>query len=343
VSLCLCVPLSLCPSVSVSLCLCVPLSLCLSPSHPGKTGQDDNVAFECLKAAYDAGCRFFDTAEVYAGGEAEVTLGKAIKALEWRREDLVVTTKIFWGGSGPNDRGLSRKHIIEGMRNSLKRLQLDYVDIVYCHRPDYVTPLEETVRAMNWVIEQGWAFYWGTSEWSAERITQACEIADRLGLIRPVVEQPQYNMLERKRFEIEYGPVYKNYNYATTIWSPLAFGLLTGKYNDGIPEDSRFADADFNFTWKKKILGDEKDELLPKLRALGDVAKKIGATQAQLALAWTLKNDNVTVVLTGASRPSQVVENFKTLQFLDKLTPEIMDEIEAILETKPEPVTSWRD
>ncbi|RUS33167.1 NADP-dependent oxidoreductase domain-containing protein, partial [Jimgerdemannia flammicorona] len=199
---------------------------------------------ECMKIAFDHGINFFDTAEGYAGGQSEIDMGLAIQKNGWKRSDLVISTKIFWGGKGPNDRGLSRKHIIEGLQASLKRLQLDYVDLVYAHRPDPDTPMEEIVRAFNFVIDRGMAFYWGTSEWSAQQITMAHTVAQRLGLMGPLMEQPQYNMFHRERFEKEYAPLFATFGMGTTVWSPLAGGILTGKYNDGIPPDSRLALAD---------------------------------------------------------------------------------------------------
>ncbi len=195
----------------------------------------EDLAHDCMKAAYDAGCNFFDNAEVYASGQAETLMGKAIKRAGWKRSDLVVSTKIFWGGDGPNDKGLSRKHIVEGTDAALARLQLDYVDLLFCHRPDIRTPIEETVRAMNFIIDQGKAFYWGTSEWSAAQIMEAYQIARREHLIPPTMEQPQYSMLERDKVEKEYAKLYREIGLGTTIWSPLASGILTGKYSDGVP------------------------------------------------------------------------------------------------------------
>ncbi len=200
---------------------------------------DEDVARDCMKVAYDAGVNFFDNAEAYAGGQAEIMMGTIIRDEGWTRSDLVISTKIFWGGDGPNDVGLSRKHVIEGTEAALERLQMDYVDLVFCHRPDPETPIEETVRAMNYVIDQGMAFYWGTSEWTAEQIRQAYEIARREHLIPPTMEQPQYNMFHREKVEREFQPLYRDFELGLTTWSPLASGILTGKYNDGIPDGSR--------------------------------------------------------------------------------------------------------
>ncbi|KAI8916254.1 NADP-dependent oxidoreductase domain-containing protein, partial [Gorgonomyces haynaldii] len=301
-------------------------------------GQVENdIAAECMKAAFDAGINFFDTAEVYAGGKSEVSMGQAIKKFGWKRSDLVIATKIYWGGPGPNDRGLSRKHIIEGLNASLERLQMDYVDLVFAHRPDDSTPMEEVVRAFNWVIEQGKVFYWGTSEWSAEQITDAHRIAEKLNLIGPLMEQPQYNMFERERFEKEYAPLYKKHGLGTTIWSPLASGILTGKYNKAIPEDSRLA---LKGNWvvdkmKGELETPEGKAKINKVIQLEPIAKELNCTLAQLALAWCLKNPNVSSVITGASKPAQVLENVKALEVVPKLTAEHMTKIDGILGNKP--------
>jgi voltage-dependent potassium channel beta subunit len=305
------------------------LSLGAWVTYGGQVGEQ--VAEECMTAAYEAGVNFFDNAEGYADGNAEVVMGNVIKKKGWRREDLVVSTKIFWGGKGPNDTGLSHKHVIEGVNNALKRFQLDYVDLVFCHRPDSETPIEETVRAMDQVIKQGKAFYWGTSEWSAAEIALADGIARQYGLTPPTMEQPQYNMFHRERFEKEYAPIYKYLGYGTTIWSPLASGLLTGKYNDGIPADSR-ANLE-GYEWLKKGITEEK---IAKVKQLKTVADELGASLAQLGLAWCLKNPNVSTVITGASRASQVGENMKALDVAAKLSDDVMAKIEEILGNKPE-------
>jgi voltage-dependent potassium channel beta subunit len=304
------------------------LSLGAWVTYGGQVGE--NVARECMAAAYDAGVNFFDNAEGYAAGQAEVVMGNVIKELGWRRESVVVSTKIFWGGDGPNDLGLSHKHIIEGVNNALRRLQLDYVDLVFCHRPDPNTPIEETVRAMDIVIKQGKAFYWGTSEWSAAEIMRADALARQYNLTPPTMEQPQYNMFVRDRFEKEYAPLYKELGYGTTIWSPLASGLLTGKYNDGIPADSRASLE--GYEWLQRGITPERIE---KVRQLQPVASELDCSLAQLALAWCLKNPNVSTVITGASRAAQVTENMKALDIAPKLTPEVMERIDTILGNKP--------
>ena len=285
-----------------------------------------------IRQAIDAGVNFLDNAEGYASGMSESLMGVALKS--YRREDLVVSTKIFWGGSGPNQTGLSRKHLLEGTRNSLKRLQLDYVDLLFCHRPDPKTPIEETVLAMDYLVRSGQALYWGTSEWSADQITQAIEFAHSYHAIAPVMEQPQYNLFVRQRFEKEYAPLYEKYGYGTTIWSPLASGILSGKYNKGIPADSRLAREE----WIRKEV--EKNKLLTpetfgKIDALEKVARGLGATLSQLALAWTLKNPHVSTTILGASKPEQLAENLKSVDFVDKLDASVMKAIEDIVQNKP--------
>ncbi|TAQ87834.1 hypothetical protein B7494_g3856 [Chlorociboria aeruginascens] len=302
---------------------------------------DNENTFACMKAAYDVGMNFFDCAEGYSGGESERVMGAAIKKFGWKRNDLVISTKINWGlafGDNPvNNGGLSRKHIIEGVNGSLERLGLEYVDLIYAHRPDRNTPIEETVRAFNHVINTGKAFYWGTSEWAADEIATAWRYADKLGLIGPVMEQPQYNMLVRDKVEKEFERLYEQIGLGLTIFSPLKIGLLTGKYNDGIPADSRLStstdpvakrmNAQFgNEDWRKDI------ETVAKLKP---VAEKLGITQSTLAMAWVLKNKNVSSAITGASRPEQVYEIVKAIPAAEKLTPEVMKEIDDILGNKP--------
>jgi voltage-dependent potassium channel beta subunit len=301
----------------------------------------EDTAFELMQAAIDAGVNFFDNAEAYAGGQAETMMGKVVKRAGWKRSDLVFSTKIFWGGEGPNDKGLSRKHIIEGVDAALARLQMDYVDLVFAHRPDIHTPIEETVRAFNHVIDQGKAFYWGTSEWSAAQITEAHGIARELGLIPPLMEQPQYHMFHRERFEAEYDHLYKEFGMGTTIWSPLASGLLTGKYNAGMPAGTRATLE--GYEWLKARFEDEAAVAnIAKVGKLMDIADEIGCSMAQLALAWTLKNPNVSTTITGASRPEQVVENMKAIDYVEKLTPDVMARIEEILDNKPKFPTDFR-
>ncbi len=296
----------------------------------------EDAALEIMQASYNVGVNFFDNAEGYAGGQAEVVMGKVIKRAGWKRSDLVLSTKIFWGGDGPNDTGLSRKHIIEGTNAALARLQLDYVDLLFCHRPDPHTPVEETVRAMNFLINQGKALYWGTSEWSADRIIEAYQVARREHLIPPAMEQPQYNMFARERVEQEYARLYDEIGLGTTIWSPLASGKLTGKYNQGIPEGTRATLP--GYEWLRRNFESEETQLqLAKVRALAPIAVELGCTLAQMAIAWCLKNPNVSTVITGASRPEQVVENMAALETAARLTPAVMNRIEAVLTNTPGP------
>ncbi|MCC7129570.1 MAG: aldo/keto reductase [Anaerolineae bacterium UTCFX2] len=302
---------------------------------------DEGVAQECMIAAYEQGVNFFDNAESYGSGKAEIVMGNVLKRLGWPRSSLVISTKIFWGGDGPNDTGLSRKHLHEGTNAALKRLQLEYVDLIFCHRPDIHTPVEEVVWTMNQIIQQGKAFYWGTSEWSASAIMQAYGIARREHLIPPLMEQPEYNMFARQRVEGEYTPLYAEIGLGTTIWSPLASGLLTGKYNQGIPQDSRANLKDY--TWiKERILSPKGQAKIDKVKQLSAIADQLGCTMAQLALAWCLKNPHVSSVITGASRKSQVAENLQSLAVVEKITPAVVEEIENILQNKPKPEADFR-
>ncbi|MEW6716196.1 MAG: aldo/keto reductase [Chloroflexota bacterium] len=301
----------------------------------------EEVAYEMMETAYDAGGNFFDNAEAYSRGRAEIIMGQVIKKAGWKRSDLVISTKIFWGGEGPNDRGLSRKHILEGLDASLARLQLDYVDLLFAHRPDYHTPMEETVRAMNHAIHQGKALYWGTSDWSSQEIMEAYGIARREHLIPPTMEQPQYNMLYRERVERDYLPLYKTIGLGTTIWSPLASGLLTGKYNQGIPKGTRATLKGYEWLLKR-FEGEEAQKNIEKIKLMMPIAEELGCTMAQLALAWCLKNPNVSTVITGASRVEQVEENMKASDVVEKLTDEVMERIEDILDNQPKLLTDFR-
>jgi len=291
-------------------------------------------AVEMMGAAYDAGVNFFDNAEVYAGGKSESVMGEAIKELKWARGSYLISTKFYWGiNEGVNRKNtLNRKYLIEGITGSLERLQLDYVDLIYCHRPDKTTPIEETVWAMHNIIEWGQALYWGTSEWAASEIIEAIQIAERYHLHKPVVEQPQYNMFEQGRLTGDYVRFYKDYGYGTTIWSPLASGLLTGKYQGGIPKDSRGALNGYD--WLNNHLTDQQK--LAKVAALEPIAKELGCSLSQLALAWCLKNPFVSTVITGASRVEQVHENMKAADVVDAITPEVMERIDVIFGVKKE-------
>jgi len=299
---------------------------------------------EIIKTAFDAGINMFDTAEAYAKGKSELEMGRVIKELGMRRTDLVITTKLFWGPrGGHNGGGLSRKHIIEGTKESLDRLGLDYVDVLFAHRCDNTIPMEEIVRAFNWVINKGWAFYWATSEWNAREIEEAWHIADKLGLVGPIAEQCQHNMFHRERPEKEYEPLYKKYGMGTTTFSSLAGGLLTGKYNDGIPQGSRY-DTHSSFFSKtiEGFKGPEGQEKIRKVRELTKLAQEeLNTTPQALALAWVARNPNSSTVILGASSADQLRENLKAVEVLQKLTPQIMDKIEAILANKPEPPSNY--
>ncbi len=302
---------------------------------------DEDASLGCMQAAYDAGVNFFDNAESYAHGNAEVVMGNVIRKTGWKRSDLVISTKIFWGGHKPNQTGLSRKHIIEGAKASLARLQMDYVDLLFCHRPDIYTPIEETVRAMNYLVDQGMAFYWGTSEWTADQIMQAYAIARQYDLIPPSMEQPQYNMFTRQKVEHDYLRLYEEMGLGTTIWSPLASGMLTGKYNQGIPKGTRVTLA--GYEWLREEFEDEAaKQRLEIVNKLKPVAANLGITLAQMAIAWCLKNPHVSSVITGASKPQQVRENMQALDYVDRLTEEVMDQIDTILGNKPKPLSDYR-
>jgi len=292
-----------------------------------QTGVDDAV--EMMSAAYDAGVNFFDNAEGYAFGKSEEIMGAALKKLGWRRGSYLVSTKLYWGlHDNPNEKNtLNRKYLLEGITGSLERLDMEYVDLLYCHRADDTTPVEETVRAMHNIIEKGQALYWGTSEWEASQILEAIDIADRHHLHRPIVEQPVYNLFEQHRFAPEYDDVYKKHGYGATTWSPLASGVLTGKYKDGIPEDSRGALE--GYEWLQDGLLDEKRQAV--VAGLEPIASEMGATLAQFSLAWCLQNPSVSSVLTGASRVEQVHENMKALNYAKKFTPDVMAAIAEVM------------
>jgi voltage-dependent potassium channel beta subunit len=296
-------------------------------TYGNQLGND--LATECMAAAYAGGMNFFDNAEVYAKGQSETIMGVALKKLGWRRASYIVSTKFFWGlHDGPNEKNtLNRKYLMQAIDGSLARLGMDYVDLVFCHRPDPDTPLDETVHAMSDMITAGKAMYWGTSEWSAAEIAAAWHIADKQHLHKPVMEQPQYNMLHRDRVEKEYARLYADLGIGTTIWSPLGSGLLTGKYNDGIPADSRGTLK--GFEWLAERL--TQPAQIAKVRKLAPIAKDLECTMAQMALAWCLKNPHVSTVITGASRPAQVHENLGALDVVPKLDAAVMARIDAAL------------
>jgi voltage-dependent potassium channel beta subunit len=293
-----------------------------------KNQVDVDAAVELMATAYEAGVNFFDNAEVYANGKSEEVMGAALKRLKWRRGSYLLTTKFYWGiNDGVNEQDtLNRKRLIEGINGSLARLQHDYVDVIYCHRPDRTTPIEETVWAMHNIVESGKAMYWGTSEWRADEIVAAIHIADRHHLHKPITEQPQYNLFSRDRLEKEYARLFQDYGYGSTTWSPLAYGMLTGKYLKGIPKDSRASLK--GYSWLHKRVKDR--DRLAKVRALQPIAKELGCTLAQLSIAWCLRNPNVSTVILGASRVDQLHENLKAANYAPKLTPKLLEKIDRV-------------
>ena len=290
----------------------------------------NSVAESCLKTAYDAGINFFDNAEVYANGQSEEVMGAILSKFGWSRDTYLVSSKVFWGGELPNQTGLSRKHVTEACHAALKRLRVDYLDLYYCHRPDPETPIEETVRAMDTLIQQGKVLYWGTSEWSAQEIMEAYSIARQYNLTPPTMEQPHYNMLRRERVENEYARLYESIGLGTTIFSPLAAGILTGKYLNGIPDDSRLSIENMAFLRERWDRYSENG-IVPVLETLESIAQKIGANLPQLGIAWCLKNPNVSSVILGASKLEQLENNLASLNFLDNLDEDLMGEIDIAL------------
>ncbi len=298
---------------------------------------DVSKAVDCMIAAYDAGCNFFDNAEGYAAGQSEIVMGKALKQLGWRRDSYIISSKVFFGSQQPDpkptQRGLSRKHVVEACHQALERMQLDYLDLYFCHRPDSETPIEETVRAMTDLIHQGKVLYWGTSEWSGAEIQEAYDTARQYHLIPPTMEQPQYHIFHRQRFEVEYASLYGSpVGMGTTIWSPLASGLLTGKYNDGIPDDSRLKLPGYEWL-RDMMMSEEGLKRLAAVRELASVAQELDTSLAKMAIAWCLKNRNVSTVITGASRAEQVVENMAAIEVVPKLTPDVMAKIDSLTKT----------
>ena len=295
---------------------------------------ENNIAEECMITAYDNGINFFDNAEAYASGKSETVMGNILKKMNWDRSTYIISSKVFWGGKLPNQIGLSKKHVTEACNNALKRLQLDYLDLFYCHRPDKNTPIEETVRAMDILIQQGKILYWGTSEWSAQEVMEAYGIARQYNLTPPTMEQPQYNMFHRERFEVEYAKLYSEIGLGTTIWSPLASGILSGKYNNEIPKDTRIGLS--NMEWlKEATIGDEGKEKIEKAKKLTLIANDLNTNLPRLALAWCLKNKNVSTVITGASKVEQLKDNLQALEVIEKLSDAVLLEIETILNNKP--------
>jgi voltage-dependent potassium channel beta subunit len=294
----------------------------------------DDVAEDCMKLAYDNGVNFFDNAEAYASGNAEIVMGNIFKKMEWNRSTYVVSSKVYWGGKLPNQIGLSRKHIFEACHNSLRRMQMEYFDLYFCHRPDKNTPMEETVRTMNDLISQGKILYWGTSEWSAMEIMEAIAVARQYNLVPPTMEQPQYNLFNRERVEAEYLKLFKDHGIGTTIWSPLASGLLTGKYLDMDPSDTRIFRPGMEWL-KELIVGEQNKWKHEKVRRLKAIASQVGISLSAMCIAWTLKNPNVSTAILGASRLEQLRETIKSLDALPLLTTEVMERIEGVMENKP--------
>lgn len=297
---------------------------------------ESGVSSELMDVAYDNGINFFDNAEVYAHGRSEEVMGKILKEKRWRRDSYILSSKAFFGiwgmkDSKPTQQGNNRKHLVEACHQALKRLQTDYLDLYYCHRPDKETPIEETVWTMHQLIMQGKILYWGTSEWSAQEIMEAHMFAKQNHLIGPTMEQPQYNMLYRDKIEVEYSQIYKTVGLGTTIWSPLASGLLTGKYNKGIPDDARLNRDELSWLKDKTLV----ENNLQKIAKLGDLAHEIGMSLPNLALSWCIKNPNVSTAILGASKTSQLTENLKSSDLKENLTEEIMLKIEEILDNKP--------
>ncbi len=293
---------------------------------------DNQVSEKLLKLAYDQGINFFDNAEAYANGQSEIVMGNILKKMGWDRSTYVVSSKVFWGGEKPNQKGLMRKHIVEACHAALKRLQVDYLDLFYCHRPDVHTPIAETVWTMHNLIQQGKVLYWGTSEWSAQQITEAHYVAERYKLIGPVMEQPQYNMFERQKMEAEFLPLFSNFGLGTTTFSPLASGLLTGKYVNSLPKGSRMQLKDLDWL-KQSALTESK---LQKVAQLQQLADELGVSLPKLSIAWCLKNPHVSSVILGASCVEQLRENLGALEVVKNITPEVQEKIETILGNKPQ-------
>ncbi|MBM3165126.1 MAG: aldo/keto reductase [Bacteroidetes bacterium] len=296
--------------------------------------QIDEVSVRKLMcSAYDHGVNFFDNAEIYARGMSETVMGKVLKKTQWSRDSYIVSSKVFFGAGGqlPTQKGLNRKHVVEACNQALERLQVDYLDLYFCHRPDKRTPIEETVWTMHHLIQQGKVLYWGTSEWSAQEIMEAHMVARQNHLIAPVVEQPEYNLFARSKVEVEFDQIYRTVGLGTTVWSPLASGVLSGKYNSELPTGTRFSIEGLEWLRDKNLSPDK----LEISRKLANVASDLSITQAQLSIAWCLKNPNVSTVILGASKEAQLKENLASMNFTNRLTPKVMEEIELIMGNKP--------
>jgi voltage-dependent potassium channel beta subunit len=301
---------------------------------------DDASAEKLIGTAYDHGVNFFDNAEVYAAGESERIMGRVLSKTGWGRDTYCVSSKVFWGGDRPTQRGLSRKHVHDGCHAALRRLQVDYLDLFFCHRPDADTPIEETVRAMHDLIVQGKVLYWGTSEWSAQQIQEAHGLAREHHLTPPTMEQPQYNMLHRERVEVEYAPLYSKIGLGTTVWSPLASGVLTGKYSKGIPDGSRMSLPDYQWL-RERLETAEGRAQIEKARSLEGIARELNLPLAQLAIAWCLKNPNVSTVILGATSVEQLKQNLESIETAKSLDESLIARLEGILDNRPEPAQQF--
>ena len=288
-------------------------------------------ALDLMSYAYDMGVNFFDNAEIYANGESEIIMGKILKKVGWSRDTYILSSKVFWGGEKPTQIGLSRKHISDACHAALKRLQVEYLDLFFCHRPDPETPIEETVRAMDVLIQQGKVLYWGTSEWEAKQLTEAYSVAQKFNLTPPTMEQPEYNLFNRGKIEKDYLPLYKQYGLGTTTWSPLASGLLTGKYNHGFPSNSRVFVKGYEWI-KEKFESEETIQKIGKVKELQPIAESLNISLTQLSLGYCIKNPNVSTVILGATKKEQLKENLSTLQILDKITEKTLMKIKIIMD-----------
>jgi voltage-dependent potassium channel beta subunit len=306
-----------------------------------KQQLDESAARECMFLAYEMGVNFFDNAEAYAHGESEKIMGLALKSANWGRDTYCVSSKVFWGGRRPTQLGLSRKHVFDACHAALKRLQLEYLDLYFCHRPDPETPIEETVNAMSDLVRQGKVLYWGTSEWSAQQITEAHLFARANHLVAPTMEQPQYNLFHREKVEVEFAPLYEQFGLGTTIWSPLASGILSGKYNRGVPSGSRLTQPGMEW-FKDQMESPQGKAQLEKAKKLEKLSSELGCSLAELSLAWCLKNPRVSTVILGASNLKQLKENLGSLEVVKLLTVDVMSRIEEVVQNRPEPPESYR-
>ena len=302
--------------------------------------MDESAAAECMKTAYDAGVNFFDNAEVYASGKSEEIMGNVLKKVKWSRDTYCVSSKVFWGGEKPTQRGLHTKHITDACHAALRRFQVDYLDLYFCHRPDRQTPIEETVRAMDNLVQQGKILYWGTSEWSADEIRAAYGLARQYNLMPPTMEQPQYNLFHREKVEWEYLRLFQDEGLGTTIWSPLASGVLTNKYKDGIPQESRMTLEEYDFL-KRRHESPQGQDRVENTRSLTEFSKELGISIIHLSLAWCLKNPDVSTVILGASSVDQLKENLKAADVVEKLTSDVMERIDEIVQSKPKAWIDW--